>query len=288
MGALLTGPLEMVKTRLQAVRNRGELRLSGGVGGRLWSALRGVYQTAGVAGLWRGVGPHLAGTVPARAIYFGVYNESKKRYTLASGRDSSLVHWLAAVTAGLCSVTVTSPLWVVKTRMQLQTPTDRVYHNSIHCAVSMFRHEGWRSLFRGLSASLVGITESSMQFVMYEQLKRVAVANRVDKELTTPEYIASASVAKFVAVLLTYPHEVIRTRMRELPLQGQPRKYTGLIQSFRLISSTEGVAGLYGGMAAHLIRVVPNACIMFLTYELFVRYFALENDELDTMNTPEE
>jgi solute carrier family 25 protein 33/36 len=43
----------------------------------------------------------------------------------------------------------------------------------------------------------------------------------------------------------------------------------------------EGAAGWYGGMGAHLLRVVPNACIMFLTYELFIRYFALETKEME-------
>lgn len=277
VGALITGPLEMVKTRLQAERNRTELRESGkqkAFGSRLYYALKHVHSTSGVAGLWRGIGPHLAGTVPARAIYFGVYNESKKRYVASSGKDSALMHWFAAVTAGVCCVTVTSPLWVIKTRMQLQTPTDRMYRNSLDCAIQMIRREGPVSLFRGLSASLVGISESSMQFVLYEQGKKMAVANRSDKELRTWEYLTAACMAKTIAVLATYPHEVVRTRMREVPVEGRPRRYVAFTQSLMLVGRSEGIAGLYGGMAAHLMRVVPNACLMFLTYELFVRYYA--------------
>lgn len=280
-GALVTGPLEMVKTRLQAARNRGELRRSGAsrmLGSRMFFALKHVHSTSGVAGLWRGIGPHLAGTVPARAIYFGVYHEAKKRYVAAAGADTALMHWLAAVTAGLCAVTVTSPVWVVKTRMQLQTATDVSYTSSVDCLRQMVQREGWRSLFRGLSASIAGISESSMQFVMYEQLKKVALSRRApgeSSELSTGEYLGAACLAKTVAVLLTYPHEVVRTRMRERPAEGAERQYRGFVQSMRMVAAKEGAAGLYGGMAAHLMRVVPNACIMFVTYELFVRHFAL-------------
>ena len=35
----------------------------------------------------------------------------------------------------------------------------------------------------------------------------------------------------------------------------------------------EGMRGLYGGMGAHLTRVVPNTAIVFFTYEAVVRLF---------------
>ena len=41
-----------------------------------------------------------------------------------------------------------------------------------------------------------------------------------------------------------------------------------MIQSLRLIAQEEGLRGLYGGMPAHLMKVVPNAAILFLVVEL--------------------
>jgi solute carrier family 25 protein 33/36 len=49
------------------------------------------------------------------------------------------------------------------------------------------------------------------------------------------------------------------------------RKYTKLWQTAALIYREEGMAALYGGMTAHLMRVVPNAAILFFTYEFIVR-----------------
>jgi solute carrier family 25 protein 33/36 len=149
------------------------------------------------------------------------------------------------------------------------------YRNSVDCLIQMLRTEGWRSLFRGLSASMVGISESSMQFVMYERLK-TALA-KPDVELTAAEYVMAASAAKMVAVAITYPHEVVRTRMREVAAEGAERKYRTFTQTFGRVWMEEGALGLYGGMAAHMVRVVPNAGIMFLTYELFCRTFAQKN-----------
>ena len=49
-------------------------------------------------------------------------------------------------------------------------------------------------------------------------------------------------------------------------------KYTGLLQCFRLVFKEEGMAALYGGLVPHMMRVVPNAAIMFGTYEAVLRY----------------
>jgi solute carrier family 25 protein 33/36 len=72
-----------------------------------------------------------------------------------------------------------------------------------------------------------------------------------------------------MAAIITYPHEVLRTRLRQAPENGVI-KYTGFIQAGRLILREEGVGALYGGMTAHLLRVVPNAAILFFSYELII------------------
>ena len=60
---------------------------------------------------------------------------------------------------------------------------------------------------------------------------------------------------------------MVRTRLRQAPLENGHVKYTGLAQCFRLIWKEEGMAALYGGLVPHMFRVVPSAAIMFGTYE---------------------
>ena len=49
-------------------------------------------------------------------------------------------------------------------------------------------------------------------------------------------------------------------------------KYTGLLQTLRLVIHEEGVGSLYGGLSAHLMRVIPNAAVMFFIYEAALRW----------------
>lgn len=51
---------------------------------------------------------------------------------------------------------------------------------------------------------------------------------------------------------------------------GQP-KYTGLVQCFRTIAKEEGMAGLYGGLAPHMLRSLPSAIITLGVYEFVLR-----------------
>ena len=76
-----------------------------------------------------------------------------------------------------------------------------------------------------------------------------------------------------MAALITYPHEVVRTRMREAPQPGQVFKYSSIQQTVKVILKEEGMGPFYGGLGAHLLRVVPNAAIMFLGYEAVVKFF---------------
>lgn len=60
--------------------------------------------------------------------------------------------------------------------------------------------------------------------------------------------------------------QVLRTRLRQSPVNGVI-KYTGLMQTLKLVIAEEGTRSLYGGLSAHLMRVVPNAAVMYTIYE---------------------
>jgi solute carrier family 25 protein 33/36 len=85
---------------------------------------------------------------------------------------------------------------------------------------------------------------------------------------------SAAGASKLLAVLIAYPHEVVRTRLRQAPMQNGFLKYTGLVQCFRLIFREEGMAGMYGGLTPHLLRSIPSAAITFGMYEFVLKLLA--------------
>ena len=72
---------------------------------------------------------------------------------------------------------------------------------------------------------------------------------------TDSHALAVGGLSKFLASAATYPHEVIRTRMREKRTAGSER-YSSIMRTELTVSREEGLAGLYGGVSVHLLRTV--------------------------------
>ncbi|EEY15844.1 mitochondrial carrier protein RIM2 [Verticillium alfalfae VaMs.102] len=311
--AALTAPLDVLKTRLQSDFYQSQLRASrpavalnpcSAAAFHLrdtLSILSSVYKLEGPRALFKGLGPNLTGVVPARAINFYTYGNGKRLIAQYAndGKEAAWVHLCAAAAAGIVTSTATNPIWMVKTRLQLDKTivekaggaATRQYRNSIDCIRQVLGTEGIRGLYKGMSASYLGVTESTLQWMMYEQMKRYLkerndkiVASGRDKTAwdTTVDWtgkIISAGGAKFVAAVIAYPHEVARTRLRQAPEANGRLKYTGLMQCFKLVWKEEGFMGLYGGLTPHLMRTVPSAAIMFGMYEGILRLFDVPSNE---------
>ena len=172
--------------------------------------------------MFKGLGPTLVGVIPARSINFFTYGNGK--HVIANqfnnGQENSYVHLCAAAIAGIATGTATNPIWVVKTRLQLSA-SDKVarvapsssqasfFGGSVSKIRQIAREEGIRGFYKGLSASYLGVTEGTIQWVLYERLKRLTAGSESKGGLQEwAGMVCSAGTAKCVASLITYPHEV--------------------------------------------------------------------------------
>jgi solute carrier family 25 protein 33/36 len=220
--------------------------------------------------------PHTVGIIPTRAIYFWAYGTTKSYLNTTLG-NSPANHLLSAFSAGITSNTITNPLWMVKTRFQIIADTtvgQRKYGSYGEVVQTIMKEEGPLGFFKGITASYIGCFEGAIQWIAYEKFKTLLSVDMTTKEDRTPsptEYFFAAAGAKFIAVCATYPHEVVRTRLREQATNGL-FKYKGFFGTLSTIAKEEGRKGLYGGMGMHLGRSVPNAAVMFVTFELVSSY----------------
>lgn len=120
-------------------------------------------------------------------------------------------------------------------------------------------------------------------FMIYEHIKAKCQeinnhrrASNRKTVLDFVEYMLAAATSKCTASVIAYPHEVIRTRLRQQEVDGH-RRYHSFAQAFIKIMREEGRLGLYGGLCTHLVRVVPNTATIFLTYETVVYLLSKES-----------
>lgn len=242
---------------------------------------------------------HLLGNLDHKIGSLKIVSKNNDNHILQEG--SPINSMVSGLVAGIVSNTITNPIWMIKTRMTLLADTavgQKAYLGYGDVIMSIFREEGMKGFYKGIQASYWGCFEGSIQFLLYEQIKTRLIKRKRNKliasgilkpknslssskynvnnnndniELSLRTYFWSAAISKMLASIITYPHEVVRTRLREQARSGI-FKYKGMWQSITLIAKEEGRIGLYSGMGVHLLKVVPNSALMFVTYEIVRNY----------------
>lgn len=179
------------------------------------------------------------------------------------------------------------------------------YSGTIDAARKMYRIEGFRSFYSGLTPALLGLSHVAIQFPLYEYLKMAFTGYSIGEHPNNGNShwigISCATfLSKVCASTITYPHEVLRTRLqtqqRTAPAsspeeiafrgglhhphdRGLPRvfsssdgmpirpRYTGMLRTCQTILKEEGWAAFYSGIGTNLFRAVPAAMTTMLTYE---------------------
>jgi solute carrier family 25 folate transporter 32 len=85
-----------------------------------------------------------------------------------------------------------------------------------------------------------------------------------EKVLGNLDFFAISSLSKVFAGSVTYPYQVIRSRLQTYEAH---LLYRGPIDVFSRIWAQEGIAGFYKGLGPNIFRVLPSTWVTFLAYE---------------------
>lgn len=267
-------PLDVIKTRFQA--KSANYKYTG-----FFNAFKTIIRDEGPSALFRGVVPVTIGYLPTWAIYFTVYERAKSFYPRFFSEKLGcniefLNHFAASTTAGACCSILVNPIWVVKTRLMVQTgKEDVLYKGTIDAFRKMYKNEGLRVFYSGLVPSLFGLVHVGIHFPLYEKLKRLLHVSESEDIARTSNMalwrlLVASSVSKMIASTITYPHEILRTRMQ---MQSREERRTlRLTSEIKKIYSKEGLRGFYAGYITNLARTVPASAVTLVSFEYFKTY----------------
>ncbi|PWN42590.1 mitochondrial carrier, partial [Ceraceosorus guamensis] len=285
---------------------------------RAWSE---IIKRDGWQGLYRGLGPNVAGNSASWGLYFLWYTMIKDYMARQDSSEGAKKlspgqHLLAASESGAITALMTNPIWVVKTRMfttspsaaatstsvsaisaanPTSTPSPSIstahsatpYRGLMHGLREIWRYEGVRGLYKGAGLALFGVSNGAIQFVAYEEgrrwrsdkaRRRAAAASGIRSssptasgqrendlvKLSNTEYVVISGLSKFLAIVITYPYQVIRSRIQN---QATSHIYTSIPTCIRLTYTQEGLGAFYRGMAPNAVRIIPGTCVTFVVYE---------------------
>ncbi|KAF8239502.1 mitochondrial carrier [Tricholoma matsutake] len=273
---LCMNPLDLLKIKFQVTTKNP----SGTLGKHIWYSLRDIHQQHGWKGLYRGIGPNIAGNASSWGLYFLFYNMLKKR---ASGGDvtqslSAGSYLLCSAQASSLAAVITNPLWLVRVRMFTTPPDSPSAYRGLWDGLStIVRTEGVLGLFRGTSLALVGVSNGAIQFVAYEKMKKWGFDRKkrqyqktgrewnieADK-LSNAAYTFMSISSKLAALTLTYPYQVVRSRIQDNAISEQ---FPTIPATIKRTWQQEGLRGFYRGLGTNLVRVLPGTCVTFVVYE---------------------
>jgi hypothetical protein len=88
---------------------------------------------------------------------------------------------------------------------------------------------------------------------MYNRGKQYLLAHQNSGEpLSQLQVFSVAAASKLIAATITYPLELVRTRLREQ--RTGVTKYRSVTHTLATIYKEEGFRALYGGLEPHLLR----------------------------------
>ncbi|KAK9249405.1 mitochondrial carrier domain-containing protein [Lipomyces tetrasporus] len=177
-------------------------------------------------------------------------------------------YYLACTLGGIlaCGPThsAVTPLDLVKCRRQVN-PT--LYSGNFQAWRSIIATEGFGGIWTGLGATLVGYSfQGAGKYGFYELFKK-QYADLVGEETAhnyrTYLYLAASASAEVIADVLLCPWEAIKVRTQTTI----PPFATNVLDGYRKITATEGVAGLYKGLTPLWARQVPYTMVKFASFE---------------------
>ncbi|NXC13527.1 PM34 protein, partial [Corythaeola cristata] len=247
-------PLDTARLRLQVDEKRKSKTTP--------AVLLEIIKEEGLLAPYRGWFPVISSLCCSNFVYFYTFNSLKalwvKGQHSTTGKDLVL-----GVVAGVVNVLLTTPLWVVNTRLKLQG--------------AKFRNEDIvPTNYKGIIDTWITWEQISVQnphtgnwllCCFVEVICSLSI-----EQLTSLDAFVIGAIAKAVATTLTYPLQTVQSILRfgRHRLNPENRTLGSLRNVLYLLQQRVrrfGLMGLYKGLEAKLLQTVLTAALMFLVYE---------------------
>lgn len=162
----LMNPFDTIKQRIQLDMNS-----------RIWSIAKNIYRNEGLSAFYYSYPTTIAMNIPFTALNFVIY-ESSTRMLNPMGTYNPFIHCICGGLSGTISATITTPLDVVKTTLQVrgsETISVNVFkkvNTFDKAAKAILQTHGWRGFLRGLKPRVVAtLPSTAISWTAYECAK---------------------------------------------------------------------------------------------------------------------
>ncbi|KAM4696412.1 mitochondrial adenyl nucleotide antiporter SLC25A25 isoform 3-T3 [Rhinophrynus dorsalis] len=265
-----TAPLDRLKVLMQVHASRSNnMSIVGG--------FAQMVREGGFRSLWRGNGINVIKIAPESAIKFMAYEQIKR--LIGSDQETLGIHerFVSGSLAGVISQSSIYPMEVLKTRMALRKTGQ--YQGMLDCGKKILMKEGVSAFYKGYVPNLLGIIPyAGIDLAVYETIKNAWLQRYATSSADPGVFVllACGTISSTCGQLASYPLALVRTRMQaHASIEGA--SHVTMRKLFQHIVQTEGVFGLYRGLAPNFMKVIPAVSISYVVYENLKRTLGVES-----------
>lgn len=203
------------------------------------------WRTEGMRSLWKGNMLNCARIFPYAGLQFATYDWVRPE------QPTTLTRLGAGVCAGWVATTCTHPIDVIRHRLICYADV-KTFSQATRDIIRE------RALFKGYGSTAFSLTPFiAVNFTIYDTLKQHFPSQHAH------QILGLGAAAAILSQSICYPLDTLRRRM-----QLRERVYRHALHALKHILQHEGVGALYAGMAANVVKIVPNNSIRFLVYDM--------------------
>jgi solute carrier family 25 phosphate transporter 23/24/25/41 len=144
-----------------------------------------------------------------------------------------------------------------------------MYKGLAGCLRVVVKKEGVGALYKGLGTSVIGIVpyagiDLAVNSVLKDAASKVYSARGEEPGVTS--VLACGMISSTIAMLATYPINLVRTRLQASGMPGSP-KYASPMDVVRQAVRAGGPAALFQGLLPNLMKVLPATSISYAVYD---------------------
>ena len=132
------------------------------------------------------------------------------------GKTQPYAVTVAGLEAGGLATIITQPMWVIKTRILLNTdPKVTQFQNVTQKIKEIYKQNRFGGFFKGLSLSLVLSLNGTLQMTAYEGCKFTYKKLGIPESGYLEQNFICGSFSKFIITFVNYPLTTVRTRIQQ-------------------------------------------------------------------------
>lgn len=203
-----------------------------------------------------------------------------------TGKKGFLETTIAGGVGGACLVLSGHPLDTIKVRIQtMKTPAPGeapMYTSALDCARKTVQKEGFRGLYKGVTAPLTAVTPMySLCFFGYEFGKRIFTTEDDYKNLNLLPIAAAGATSAIFSTPIQAPQERIKCVMQV----QETKTYNGMVDCGKALLREGGTTSLFRGFWATMGRDGLASAFYFSTYEFCKNKFASPDGSISSFST---